>query len=201
MAVLGDLLFYRRDQVDLDTALRAQAEQLRGKVDALPDRIFRERNDQEITQELAVSEAIEPLTLDFTHAKAAVSEVEVEVEDQFGFRRGLVRVAGFRVTKTVPFTGDPELWKLRTNPYHHNPPRGEVRGRSLIIGIEVPAQQTDEAERYIDRTIGALPEWLGRSRAQVEAHNARIASLVMPFVQQRRARLAQASDLLKKLQD
>ncbi len=201
MAVLGDLLFYRRDQVDLDTALRAQAEQLRGKVDALPDRIFRERTDQEITQELAVSEAIEPLTLDFTQAKAAVSEVEVEVEDQFGFRRGPVRIAGLRVTKTIPFTGDPELWGLRTNPYNHNPPRGEVRDGSLIIGIEVSAQQPDEAKRYIDGTIGALPEWLGRSRAQVEAHNARIASMVMLFVQQRRARLAQASDLLKKLQD
>lgn len=201
MAVLGELLFQRRDQVDLDTALRLQAQNLRGKVDALPDRAFQERTDQEIAQELAASEAIEPLTLDLTKAKADVSETPVEVHDPFGFNRGPARVAGLRATKSIPFRGDPELWKLRTNPSNFNPPRGEVQGRHLFIGIEVPAQQSDEAKRYIDQTIGALTEWLDQSRAQVEAHNARIAATAMPFIQQRRARLGRASDLLKKLQD
>jgi hypothetical protein len=35
MAALGDSLFYRRDQVDLDDALRHQVELLRGKVNGL----------------------------------------------------------------------------------------------------------------------------------------------------------------------
>lgn len=200
MAALGELLFYRRDQVDLDTILRAQAEQLRTKIDALPDRTFQEKTDQEIANELAVSEAIAPLVVDFDKAQAAVSEVQLEVHDRFGFDRGPVRVAGLRATKTIPFTGDRDLWRLRTNPYNMNPPRGDVKGESVVIAIEVPAQQADEAKRYIDDTIAALPEYLERSRAQVEAHNARIAATAMPLLQGRRGRLGQASDLLKKLQ-
>jgi hypothetical protein len=200
MAVLGELLFYRRDQVDLDTVLRARSEHLRKKIDGLPDRTFHEKTDHEIAQNLADSEAIEPLKLDFDNAQAAVSEVQVEVHDDYGFDRGPVRVAGLRATKSIPFTGDRELWRLRTNPFDLNPPRGEVRDQNLVIGIEVPVQQADQAKRYIDDTITALPEWLGRSRAQVEAYNAGIAARTMPIVQQRRARLGQAADLLKKLQ-
>jgi hypothetical protein len=199
MAVLGELLFFRRDQVDLDTMLRAQRAQLLKKVDGLPDRTFQEKTDQEIAQDLAFSEVVEPLKADFDKAQAAVSEVQVEVHDRFGSDRGPVRVAGLRATKSIPFAGDRELWRLWTNPYNLNPPRGDVRGQNLVIGIDVPAQQADEAKRYIDATIAALPEWLAWSRTQVEAYNASIAATAMPIIQQRRARLGQASDLLKKL--
>lgn len=200
VAVLGELLFYRRDQVDLDGVLRAQEQQLRNKVDSLSEAEFRQKSAEEIAQSLAVSEAIEPLRLDFEKAEAAVSEAEVEVHDQFGFHQGPIRVAGLRATKSIPFTGDPELWRLRTNPFDLNPPRGEVRGRKLVIGIEVAAQRSDEAKRYIEEMVTALPEWLARSQAQVEAHNARILAITLPIVQQRAARLGQAVDLLKKLQ-
>ena len=200
MAALGELLFYRRDQVDLDGVLRAQEQQLRSKIDGLSEADLRQRSAEEIAQSLAASEAIEPLRLDFDSAEAAVAETQLEVHDQFGFHQGPIRVAGLRATKSIPFTGDPALWRLRTNPFDLNPPRGEVRGRKLVVGIEVPTQRFDEAKRYIDETVAALPEWLARSQAQVEAHNARIFAIALPIVQQRAARLGQAADLLKKLQ-
>lgn len=199
MAALGDLLFYRRDQVGLDDVLRQQVELLRGKVDALPDKLFSAKSDEEIAQYLAKEHALEPLSADFAAAEPNVQETQVEVHDQFGFNRGPIRVPGLLATKSIPFKGDPALWRLRTNPFNMNPPHGEVRGNMLIIGIAVPAQQADEAARYIERTIEQIPEYLQRQAAQIAQHNASLAAAAMQWIRARRQRLGSASDLLKKL--
>jgi hypothetical protein len=199
MAILGEVLFYRRDQVDLDTVLRHQEQLLREKVEKLPSGIFSAKSDGEIAADMAASEAIAPLQIDLQRATPQVLEVQLNIRDQFGFDRELIRVPGLRATKTIPFTGDPTLWHLRTNPYNLNPPHGEVRGSNLIIGVEVPAQQANEAKQYIDETIAKLPEYLERQRAQIEPYNNGIAGNAVALIVQRRSRLSQASDLLNKL--
>jgi hypothetical protein len=199
MAALGDLLFYRRDQVGLDDVLRQQVELLRGKVDDLSEKYFSQKSDDEIADHLAREHAMQPLMVDFSAAKASVRETQVEMHDQFGFGRGPIHVPGLLATKSVPFKGDPDLWRLRTNPFNMNPPRGEVRGNTLVIGISVPAQQADEAARYIDQTIAQIPEYLQRQEAQIAQHNASLGAQAMQWIRARRQRLGSASDLLKKL--
>lgn len=199
MAVMGDRLFYRRDQVGLDDALRHKVDLLRSKVDAIPEKFFSEKSDDEIAAHVAKEQAIRPLVVDFDAATPSVQETQVEVHDRFGFDRGPVRIPGLLATKSIPFTGDPELWCLRTNPYTLNPPRGEVRDNKLVIGISVPAQQADEAARYIDETIAQIPEYLQRQEAQITQHNAFLAVHAMQWIKLRRRRLGSASDLLKKL--
>ena len=199
MAVIGELLFYRRDQAGLDDVLRHQVGLLRAKVDALPDKFFSEKSDHEIAEHVAREAAIQPLAVDFGAAKASVRETRVEVRDQFGFERGPVHVAGLEATKTIPFTGDPDLWRLRTNPFNMNPPRGEIRSGKLIFGITVPAHQADEAARYIDDALAQLPEYLQRQEAQIAQHNASLAGHTMQWISMRRQRLGSASDLLKRL--
>lgn len=199
MAVLGELLFYRRDQVDLDDVLRHQVDLLRGRVDELPDKLFAEKTDEEIATHVAAKYTIQPLRLDLAAAKASVEEVQVEVHDRWGYERGPVRVPGLRATKSIPFTGEEDLWRLRTNPWNMNPPRGDVRGRKLIIGIEVATQQADEAAKYIDDTIAQLPEYLERQAAQLTPYNSGLAGNAMQWIKMRRARLGTANDLLKKL--
>ncbi len=199
MSALGNLLFWRRDQVGLDDFLRYQVDLLREQVDALPDKRFSVKSDDEIAAELAADHAIQPLIVDFGAAKAGVQETQIEVQDQFGFNRGPIRVPGLMATKSIPFSGDPGLWHLRTNPFTMNPPRGEIRGNMLVIGISVPTQQADEGARYIEQTIAQLPEYLQRQEAQIAQHNRSFAQHAMQWIKARRQRLGSASDLLKKL--
>ncbi len=199
MAVLGELLFYRRDQVDLDDVLRRQVELLRSRVDALPDKLFADKTDEEIAAQIAAETTIQSLNVDLAAAKASVQEVQVEVHDRWGYERGSVRVPGLKATKAIPFTGERNLWHLRTNPYNLNPPRGEVCGDKLIIGIEVAAHQADEDAKYIDDTIAQIPEYLQRQEAQLATHNAGLAGHAMHWIRTRRGRLGTANDLLKKL--
>ena|ERR1700677_4024188 len=99
MTVLGDLLFYRRDQVDLDHVLHHQVELLRQKVDALPDAFFAQKTDDEIAAHVAKEATVEPLQVDFANAVAEVREVQVERRDDYGFDRGRsARVPGLQAT-------------------------------------------------------------------------------------------------------
>lgn len=199
MAVLGDLLFYRRDQVDLDHVLRHQVDLLRQKVDALSDKLFSEKSDDEIAAQVAREAAVEPLQVDFASAVASVREVEVEVRDRFRYDRDVVRLPGLEATKAIPFKGDKELWHLKTNPWGMNPPRGVIRSGTIVIGISVPAQEPDAAAKYIEDTMSAIPEYLQRQKVQIDAHNAGLAGQAKQWVKVRRGRLSHASDLLKKL--
>ena len=45
MAVVGDILFYRRNGVDLDAVIRAKTNGLRNVIDALPERVFSQQTD------------------------------------------------------------------------------------------------------------------------------------------------------------
>jgi hypothetical protein len=199
MSVLGDLLFHRGDRVGLDDILRQQVVLLRSKVDALPDKLFSEKSDDEIAAQLAKEAAVQPLVVDFSAGTPDVQETQVEVHDQFGFNRGPVRVAGLLATKSIPFTGDPALWRLRPNPFNMNPPHGHIRGNTLVIGIKVPTQQADEAARYIEQTIAQIPEYLQNQQAQIAQHNASLAAHALQWIRLRRQRLGSATDLLKKL--
>ncbi|MGC8160085.1 hypothetical protein ACP3WZ_26530, partial [Salmonella enterica] len=69
-----------------------------------------------------------------------------------------IRVAGLEATKSIPFTGAPELWRLHPGSWSSNPPRGEIRRDKLVIGITVPAQQADQAAQYIEQTVAQLPD-------------------------------------------
>jgi hypothetical protein len=199
MAALGNLLFWRRDQVGLDDFLRHQVDHLREKVDVLPEKFFSEKTDAEIAAYIAKEEAIQPLTVDFSAAKPNVQETQVEVHDQFGFNRGPIRVPGLLATKSIPFKGDPGIWSLRTNPFTMNPPRGEVRGNTLIVGISVPTAQADEGARYISQAIAQIPQYLQLQEAQIAQHNGLLAQHAMQWIKARRQRLGSASDMLKKL--
>jgi hypothetical protein len=200
MAVVGDLLFYRRNGVDLDAVIRAKTNGLRNVVDALPERAFSQQTDEQIAESIAKSERIEPLELDFGAAVPKVEETQLELRgDDYGFRQGPVRVPALKATKTIPFKGEPDLWHLRTNPFNMNPPHGEVRGHNLIVGMTVRAEQPDQAAQYIEGALKSLPEYLERQRAQLKPYNEGLAANALQWVKQRRARLGQASDLLKKL--
>jgi hypothetical protein len=167
MTVIGELLFYRRDGADLDAVIRHNTNRLREVVDKLPEILFSEQSDDQIAEGIAQSERIEPLEVNFDAAVPHVEETQVEVRDSYGFGRGPVRVPGLKATKAIPFKGNPDLWRLRTNPFNMNPPRGEVRGQNLVIGMAVPAQQADQAAQYIDSALKSLPEYLERQRAQL----------------------------------
>jgi len=198
VSYLGDLLFVRRDRVDLDTVLRHRGDVLiRELVDRIPASAFASQTDEQVAQEVYNEASMKPLDVAFDKAKAAVEEVLLDVTTVFGER---ARVRGLRATKTIPFIGSPDLWQLQTNPFDLNPPHGSVRGQTVIVGIDVREQESEQAKHYINDTITKMKTYLERQTAQIAAYNQALPTKIAPVIQQRRARMGSASDLLKKLQ-
>jgi hypothetical protein len=198
MAVLGDLLFHRRDGVDLDTKLRHQGDAgIRKLVEQLPESDFTTASDDTLTARIVSEATIHPLQVSLDAGEPHVEAVTMRVRTMFGDQ---IQVKGLRATKSFPFTGDRTLWYLRTNSYDFNPPHGTIDQRNLVLGIEVQEHEGDQAAAHIENSIRVIKEWLQRQEAQIAAFNASLPARVLPLVQQRRGRLGRATDLLKRLQ-
>jgi len=202
MAFLGDLLFFSARGPDLDDVLRGNAESMGVHVEQVPESDFGQKSDEELAKELSSRLAVTPIEVDFDNGMPSVEQVSVEVSDWFsyGLRQGeTTHVPGLEVSKRFPFVGDPKLWYLKTNPFDLSPPRGRIVGQHISVGISVPTQQAQEAKKYIDDTVNNIQKCLARQQSQIQAHNARLSSLALPLIQQRRSRLNQAAELLKSL--
>lgn len=199
MAVIGDILFYKGD---LDATLRHRITLLPAAVDKISAQTFNAKSDEEIAALVLKDFSVEPLALYVDQAEAKVEEGQAEVRDHFRYNlpNGPMKVPGLKASKWIPFSGDPQLWKLKPNRYTSNPPYGEVRGNSLIIGITVPEAQANEAKQHIDRTLTQIPDYLTAQCAQIEEYNARLPAEIARLIQERRGRFGTAADLLKKLQ-
>ncbi len=198
MAVLGELLFWRRDNVDLDAMLRHRGDAgVRREVEALAEQVFTTESDDTLVERVLAKTRIAPLVVSFDDGKAHVAEIMVDVTTVFGER---ARVKGLRATKVFPFTGEPDLWQLRSNPYDMNPPRGMVDRHALTVGMEVRDHEGDQAAAHIEDSVRRIKEYLQRQEVQIAEFNARLPNLILPMIQRRRQTLSKAADLLKKLQ-
>lgn len=199
MSYVGDLLFFRRDGVDLDAVLRHRADvKVREWVDAIPESAFANQTDEQLTQEVYKKANLMPLDVAFDKATAGVAEVSFETNNIFGDR---ARVKGLRATKSIPFAGEPDLWHLLTNPHDMNPPHGSVNGQTVVIGMDVREQEGEQAKAHINDTIARIKTYLDRQAAQLDTFNKGVSARIKTVVHQRRARLGNAADLLKKLQE
>jgi len=197
MAVLGDLLFYDRNGPDLDAYLRHRSTaQVEDVVRQLPEKTFETKTDDEIVADIVSQLSVAPLKLMMESARSEVTEASVEVHDTFS--RGAVRVNGVRATKTIPFTGMRELWRMRPNPYDMNPPRASVRSGALELGIEVRAGQDDAVTEHMKSTLASVGEYIGLQVAQIAAFNSALPPVVLRSVSARRARVDAAQALKNK---
>lgn len=199
MSVIGDLLFFNSNHAGIDDAIRTQEPQTRAMIDRIPDRDFDSQTDDEIVAKIVEEARFDPLLVDFDGAVPNVRETTLEVRDSFGWGGGSATVPALEATKAIPFTGDANIWRLMTGQWSSSMPRGEVRGKSLIVGIVVRTEQTNEAKAYIDETIAQIKEYVPRQKAQIDAYNERLPGFVRPLVEARRSRRGAAADLLSKL--
>ncbi|MBV1824825.1 hypothetical protein [Komagataeibacter oboediens] len=199
MTVHGGLLFFggfdhRASLADvlrhnLDTGVRAE-------VARLTDADFRAYDDTALAAKVAVARRAEPIILRTAESVGGANPARVKVNDFFS---GQVEVDGLDVTKTIPFDGDPQLFDLRPNQFDLNPPRGEVRGRKLIIGMGVRESESETAVRHIEATLAAVETYLSRQADAIDAYNAALPGAALSLIQQRRGTFGAASDIASRL--
>lgn len=197
MSVIGNLLFYSGQGPGLSDVLRHNLEkEVPAKVDHIPASDFESKSDEELMSAIVDQAKAEPLALRLDEAEGDVTEKSVTVRDVFG---DTVVIPGLRVTKVVPFDGEAQLFKLQPNTWDMNPPRGEVQGQKLIVGMEVRESESESAVQYIEQTIARVQEHIGRQQGQIDEHNAQLSGVAAAAIQRRRASVGKASDLAARL--
>lgn len=196
---------YREDQLlfyegDLDAVLRAQVASVMERVDSIPRDQFLSSPEDTLVEHIRSSMEIVPLQL---HEDAMVmeqQETKIDVSrwpDRNLFREpGPIYVSGVKITVTIPYSGDPALWKLRSNPYQTVFPRGVIRkpGRDEIGHLEIVLQQpsdepAEKPKRELDDTLRGVRFYLENQKRQIEQHNAGLPNAIRQTVQVRRSRL------------
>lgn len=200
MSVDGELLFCgrrRNDRATLSDLLRHyQQAGVGAEVDRIPVSDFDKYSDDEIADTVSAKLLIEPINLLRAEGEGKVTEKDIEVHSHWD---GRVQVPGLHVVHTVPFTGDADLFELKPDTFDLNPPRGTVRGSTIVVGIGVRANEQQAAIDYIKGTLDNIEQNIERQKGALNAYNDDIRAQVFPAVQARRAKLQAASSLSNKL--
>lgn len=199
-------LFY---QGDLGATLRSYFEKIQDRVDAIPEGdLFQE--DESALVELVQSDfVVVPLTLDEANLSITREETKVDVSGDrsryFSMGNGPHFISGIRVRISVPFHGDPILWKLKPNqwtsvlPYGDIMPRTGERDGTLVVMIEYAADMgPEEAKRRFDDNMKHVRFYIENQLKQVESENARLPGLIRSALASRKAKLQKHRDGLER---
>lgn len=198
MAVIGELLFYSGfRRATLSDALRHNLHtNVSAEVERLSDAVFQQKSDEELVAQIVEGCKANPLVLKLENAQGGAEPRRLDVQDVFG---GRATVNGLRITKAIPFEGDAALFELQPDTFDMNPPRGEVRGNRVIVGMVVRENESENAIRYIEETVADIEKYIGRQAEAIAQHNAAVPGTALAAIQRRRATLGKASEIASRL--
>ena len=203
----ADLLFF---EGDLRTTLEAHCAIIDQKVNAIPKARFLNTDDDKIVEHIISEMEVQPIEL---HKEAKVmeqQETQVDVSHRMEyavFSNGRpIKAPGLRVTVSIPFTGDPMLWKLKPNRWQTTFPRGEVRQPGtdgigyLDITIEQPSNTAPETYKNIlDSNLRSVRFYLEAQKEQIDQKSKELPGNVREAVTRRRERLKAHAGVIQAL--
>lgn len=193
----SDRLFAR---AALSDALRKHTAAIPQRVQAIAESVIQAVDDDSLASQLAQELKIVPLSLDLSGQTMRREEVQVDVTgDRFRIGapdgRRLV-VPGIRVTVSIPYVGDEQLWRLRPSSYRLSAPRGTVRPiRGMNIGvidlvIEQPSDQPIERiKSELDSRLDDINFFIENQVRDLVGFDADLRHQVLVALGARRARL------------
>jgi len=198
MAVIGELLFWsgmRRPALS-DTLRHNLQTNVPKEVEKLSSSLLQEKSDEDLVAMIVTRCQANPLVLELAGATGSAQPQPITIRDVFGDQ---ITVNGLRIIQSIPFRGDAALFELQPNTWDTSPPRGEVRGSKVVIGMEVAESRSEDAIRYIEETRADLQKYIDWQAPTIAEHNAAIPAAALAAIQRRRTILGKASDIASRL--
>lgn len=196
-----DVLFWR---ASLSSAIDHQATAATTRVDSVAASVLRALSDEELINQLASELQVLPLKLDRAGMTMQREEIQVDVTgDPMRMPRwdgGRSLVPGVRVTVSIPFEGDSELWRLRPSTFRMSVPRGQVRsqqndGGVLNLVFEVPNDDLERVKKELASQLEDIEFFIEHQHNDLAGVEARIHGEIARAIEARRARLSKQDDL------
>ena len=209
MRNLSKILFYGCNLYDV---LESNLQITKTYVDELPETNFIGAEDGGIVEHVFSKFQVMPIDLHEDAKELEKEEIEVDVRGDWN--RAIIdnsrpaMVPGLKIIVSIPFSGDPLLWKCQPSTYTLNPPRANVQkdprndeGGHIEIILECPSDAINNAKikQEIESIIKNIHSYLGTISGDVEAHNRNLLPCIQGYVAARRQRLGKHAELAKVL--
>ena len=187
-------------QGDLHATLRAYERLVSEKVDAIPRDQFMNAQPEEVIDHILSEMTVEPLKIYEDRAEMEDRETKIDISGRrdrnlFG-DPGPILVSGVAVSISVPFTGDPVLWKLKPNHHQFNCPRAEVvypsgnHAGHVQINMAQPADEDPgKLKDRLNKDLETIRYYVQSQTRQIERFNAGLHAKILAAVSARRDRI------------
>ncbi len=157
---------------------------------------------EDLCNYLAEKYALEVAQLQKEHARADQQEREIDVSgdrSRYWNSPGPHYVRGTEISLAIPFSGDPEFFKIQPNTYTNNPPLGEIRGQTLILRVTGTNLGRAAVKQQLDDEISKIETYLSNLRFSVDSYNTSIRERARQQLTARRAKLLADQNLVAEL--
>ena len=156
-----------------------------------------------LTAELVDAATIDPLILHWSDMTAEQDEADVDVSNAWD-RTILDRsppfyLKGTRITYTVPFAGEADLFKTRPSTCTLNSPEGTVRGGELRFQLTAVDPDPGQVKLGLDRNAEQIRKYVDWINAEVAAFNLGLAATARRLVEARHAKVLRDQALVASL--
>lgn len=205
---------------NLVATLDAHLARVPEKTDAIPKSQFLASSDEDIAEHLYSAMLIQPIEL-YEDSKVMEQE-EIRLEVTTGIHRNIygdtgpgpfsavdrepTLVPGNRVIVSIPFTGDPALWKLKPSHYKNRVPYGIIHplDRDGIGHLDIVVEQRADApaenvKRGLQNTLELVKYYLENQRRDIDRKNDQLSERIHQAIQARRERLEKQEGIAKLL--
>jgi hypothetical protein len=186
-------------QFILSSVLRGCEEAIPSEVERLSADQIRTLPEEQIVEHLSTKLRVEPLVLLEDRKRMEYSETKIDMSGDLGrdFRPGRrLEIPGTEVRITIPFYGNPDLWRVYAGGMVGETIRGEVLAATpespglLIITL---AQRFDMSQQLMkdefDAILSTIRSLIESQKGPIDQFNGRIAEKVRQVVSARRQRL------------
>ncbi len=205
-----DILFH---EYDLSRILRNNLEKVQTEVDSIQERQFLHSDDDTLVEHIFSIMEMSPIEL---HEDSMTQDTkETQVDIRYDIHRFIsdtsepCYVPGLQIAVSVPFTGDPNLWKCRTSTYTLNPPRANINTSSregfngyLEITFNLPSDTLDNGQALkndLDSILNNIKSYLENIKKDVETYNQQLPGKIRQCISARRERLKKHGKVIETL--
>jgi hypothetical protein len=204
MIISDNLLF---NQATLSDALRAQLAAVTKEVDGISKDQFLANSDDQIIDHIYTKMAIAPLVI-YRDQMCLTEPQEARTErvDPYIGRRYEAHV--IRISLSIPYTGESDLWKMQPSTYPSNLPKGDYssqRGNDQVGTLQFKMEYTqaeytsDAVNQEVERNLKSIEDYLGMIKRDIESHNPQLQNEIRRQVAQLRERLGIIQSVSKAL--
>lgn len=142
-------------------------------------------------------------TLDLDAIIADQREIQIDVsQDPLRYIRDRSQpfyITGTRVEVEIPFTGEPEVFRIQPTTFSLNPPRGDIRGNTLVLAVQGSRLDPEAVRPQIDQQIESITSVLDHLQSSTAGLTEVLSKSAVERIEGRKSKLLADRNLVSGL--